>query len=273
MYFSQNIKLLRSRKKRTQDVVAQAMGFSRSTLNSYENALILNPTIESLIAFSDYFKVAIDTLVRVDLGKLSERKLTELELGYDDFVKGTKLRVLATTVDKNNIDNIEMVSTKAKAGYTSGYNDPEYIRTLPTFQLPFLSSERKYRTFQISGDSMLPIPDKAYVTAEYVENWNDIKDGNAYVVLTKDDGIVFKVLYNAVRTRKKLLLKSLNTIYDPYEINITEVKEVWRFINFISNQMPEPATDQNINQQVSKLHQEVKKISEALMGKNKRALN
>ncbi|HQV01067.1 MAG: LexA family transcriptional regulator [Bacteroidia bacterium] len=274
MHFAQNIKLLRARKKRTQDVVAQAMGFSRSTLNSYENALIVNPTIEALIAFSDYFKIAIDTLLRVDMGKLSERKLLELEMGHDDFVKGTKLRVLATTVDSNNIENIEMVSVRAKAGYTAGYNDPEYIRTLPTFQLPFLSAERKYRTFQISGDSMLPIPDKAYVTAEYVENWNDVKDGNAYIVLTKDDGIVFKVLYNQMRSGKKLLLKSLNAVYEPYEININEVKEIWKFINYISSQLPQPeTTTDNLSTSVSNLHKEMKKISDALMRKNKRTLN
>lgn len=273
MYFSSNIKLLRARKKRTQDVVATEMGFGRSTLNSYENALITNPTLEALITFSDYFKVAIDTLIRVDLNKLSERKLQELEYGHDDFIKGTKLRVLTTTVDNKNRENIEMVSVKAKAGYTAGYNDPEFIRTLPTFQLPFLSAERKYRTFQISGDSMLPIPDKAYVTAEYVENWNDIKDANAYIVLTKDDGIVFKVVFNQLRTGKKLLLKSLNAIYEPYEININEVKEIWRFINYISNELPETASsEKELSNSVSSLHKEMKKISEALL-KSGRKLN
>lgn len=266
MFFSSNIKLLRSRKKLTQEVVSNELGFSRSTLNSYENALITNPTVEALIAFSNYFKISIDNLLRLNLGKLSEGKLDELELGHDDFIRGTKLRILATTVDSRNRNNIEMVSVKAKAGYTAGYNDPEFIRTLPTFQLPFLSTERKYRTFQISGDSMLPIPDKAYVTADYVENWNDIKDGSAYIVLTKDDGIVFKVIYNQMRTGKKLLLKSLNPVYEPYELNITEVKEIWKFINYISNKLPEPeVTNDNLSVSVSNLHKEMKKISEALM--------
>lgn len=272
MYFSSNIKLLRARRKRTQDIIAGELGFSRSTLNSYENALITNPTLEALIAFSDYFKTSIDTLVRVDLNKLSESKLVELELGHDDFIRGTKLRVLATTVDRKNRDNIEMVSVKAKAGYTAGYNDPEFIRTLPTFQLPFLSSEKKYRTFQINGDSMLPIPDKSYVTAEYVENWNDVKDGNAYIVLTKDDGIVFKVVFNQMRNGKKLLLKSLNAIYEPFEINITEVKEIWKFINYISNELPEAElTKDDLSASVSSLQKEMKKISEALMRGGRKA--
>ncbi len=209
MHFSSNIRLLRLRKNRTQETVANELGYSRSTLNSYENGSVVNPTLESLVKFSTYFKISIDTLVKVEMSKLSELQLRELELGHDAYVRGSKLRVLATTVDSRNRENIELVPVKAKAGYTAGYHDPEFIRTLPTFQLPFLSIDKKFRTFQISGDSMLPIPDKAYVTGEFIENWMDIKDGNAYIVVTADDGIVFKVLFNHIRNKKKLLLKSL----------------------------------------------------------------
>lgn len=265
MYFSNNIKLLRQRKQRTQDVVAGELGMSCSTFNSYENGLITNPTIDALIGFSSYFKLSIDTLVKVDLSKLSESKMRELEQGHDDFIKGTKLRVLATTVDSKNRDNIELVPVKAKAGYTAGYNDPEYISSLPTFQLPFLSPDRKYRTFQISGDSMLPIPDKSYVTAEFVDNWMNVKDGNAYIVLTQDDGVVFKVLYNQLRSKKKLLLKSLNPAYEPYELNLNEVREIWKFINYISHELPEPEgnKDELLNT-VNQLQKEVTKISNKL---------
>ncbi|MFM7176264.1 MAG: helix-turn-helix transcriptional regulator [Bacteroidota bacterium] len=41
MYFPGNIKLLRKRRNRTQDVVAGELGFSRSTLNSYENGIVV----------------------------------------------------------------------------------------------------------------------------------------------------------------------------------------------------------------------------------------
>lgn len=265
MYFSNNIKLLRQRKQRTQDVVAGELGMSRSTLNSYENGMITNPTVEALISFSAYFKCSIDTLVKVDLSKLSESKLRELELGHDDFIKGTKLRVLATTVDRDNKDNIELVPVKAKAGYTNGYNDPEFISSLPTFQLPFLSPDRKYRSFQISGDSMLPIPDKSYITAEFVDNWLNVKDGNAYIVLTQDEGVVFKVLYNQLRSKKKFLLKSLNTAYEPYELAQSEIKEIWKFINYISHELPQPDgnKDELLNT-VSLLQKEMSKITSRL---------
>ena len=163
MYFSSNIKLLRKHRGRTQDDVAFALGMKRSTLSGYENE-ISEPNIDALVAFSKYFGIAIDTLVKIDLNTMTESQLSQLERGYDVHLKGSNLRVLATTINQDNNENIELVTEKAKAGYTSGFADPEYIKILPTFSMPFLSRERKYRTFQISGDSMLPIPDGSYVT-------------------------------------------------------------------------------------------------------------
>ena len=62
-------------------------------------------------------------------------------------LKGHKYsEFLATFKDANNNENIELVNQKASAGYRAGYADPEYIRVLPTFQMPFLSREKKYRT-------------------------------------------------------------------------------------------------------------------------------
>ena len=203
MYFNTNIKILRQRKNRTQDIVANELGVTRSTLNSYENGSIKNPTLDMLIGFSKYFKLSIDTLVKVDLSKLSDFQLSELEKGNDVYVSGSRLRVLATTVDSQNRENIEVVPIRAKAGYQSGYADPEFIKKLPTFQLPILLNDRKYRMFQLSGDSMLPIPDKAWVIGEYVENWFNIKDGQGYIVLTQDDGIVFKIAYNQLKKKKE----------------------------------------------------------------------
>ena len=237
MHFNTNIKFLRKRKSRTQDDVAFSLNMKRSTLSGYEN-LIAKPSVEILLAFSNYYQISIDTLLKVNLQELPESQVTQLEKGYDVYIKGSKLRVLATTVDSENEENIELVSEKAKAGYTAGFSDPEYIRILPTFKLPFLSSERKYRTFQISGDSMLPIPDKSYVTTEYVDNWQYIKNGKPYIVLTMDDGIVFKIAENKIEKDRKLTLHSLNTIYEPFDISIKDVKEVWKFVNYISSEMP-----------------------------------
>ena len=176
MYFASNIKFLRKRKCRTQDDVAAALNLKRSTLSGYENG-IAQPGIEILISFSGYYNMSIDTMLKVDLTRLSESQLGELERGYDAYIKGSNLRVLATTVDSGNRENIELVAEKAKAGYRTGYADPEYIGELPVFNLPFLSEKRKYRTFQLRGDSMLPIPEGSWVTGEFLQDWMQVVSG------------------------------------------------------------------------------------------------
>jgi transcriptional regulator with XRE-family HTH domain len=266
MYFNTNIKILRNRRKRTQDVVAGELNMSRSTLNSYENGSIRNPTLDALMLFSKYFRLSIDTMVKVDLSKLSEFQLSELEKGNDVYVTGSRLRVLATTVDSQNRENIEVVPLKAKAGYKNGFADPDFIKKLPTFQLPLLLSDRKYRMFQITGDSMLPIPDKSWVIGEYLENWYDMKDGSAYIILTQEEGLVFKVVENNLRKKKNVILKSLNTTYQPYELHIGEIREVWKFCNYLSSELPDNSfTRDDLLGKIMNLEKEVRGIRESIV--------
>jgi transcriptional regulator with XRE-family HTH domain len=265
MYFNTNIKLLRKRNGRTQDEMAHSLNMKRSTLSGYENG-VAQPGMEALILFSNYFNIAVDTLIKVDLAQLKESQLSQVERGEDVYLKGTNLRVLATTVDQEDNENIEMVSQKAKAGYKSGYADPEYISELPRFQLPFLSKQRKYRTFQLNGDSMLPIPDGSWVTGEYVQDWNTIISGQAYIILTLEDGLMFKIAENLLETEHKLKLYSLNPIYEPYDVHINEIREVWKFINYISSEIPDPvvpkdslfSTIANLKNDVERLKSRVK---------------
>ena len=260
MYFSPNIKLLRKRRGRTQDDVSAALELKRSTLSGYENG-IAQPDIANLMAFSQYYRISIDTLVKQDLSQLPESQLSQLEKGFDIFITGSDLRVLATTVDHDNNENVELVSEKAKAGYRTGYADPEFISVLPTFYLPFLHKERKYRAFQVSGDSMLPIPDGAWVVGEYVQNWRLLRNKHAYIVLTIDDGIVFKVVESLIGDSGKLVLHSLNPMYDPYEVQVKDVREIWKFVHYISGEIPDPSPkDDNVFKALQKLQKEMRVI-------------
>ncbi len=244
MYFHSNIKLLRKRRNKTQDDLAAILGMKRSTLSGYENQ-VAEPGIEVLLAFSKYYDLAVDTLIKVDLQQLSESQMRQLENGNDVFLKGGNLRILTSTVDSSNDENIELVNEKASAGYTNGFSDPEYISELPVFKLPFLSISKKYRTFQLKGDSMLPIPDKAYVTGEFLTDWNEIITGEACIVLTLDDGIVFKIVENKIREEGILTLYSLNPMYEPFDVKISDIREIWKFVHYISEELPEPVLPEN----------------------------
>jgi transcriptional regulator with XRE-family HTH domain len=241
-FFASNLKFLRKHKEISHDELAVLLNIKSSILSSFEHKRE-QPDVNTLIIVSNYFKVSIDTLLKIDLSELSEFQLSEIERGNDVYIRGTHLRILTITADKNNNDNIELVNEKAKAGYTTGYADPEYISDLPRYQLPFLSSNRKFRTFQVSGDSMLPIPDGSWVTGEFVHDWHHIISGKPYIVVTLNDGVVFKIADNLIQDAGKLRLYSLNQIFEPFDVPITEVREVWRFVHFISAEIPEFTTD------------------------------
>jgi transcriptional regulator with XRE-family HTH domain len=256
-YFGANLKYLRTESQLSQEALAKVLGITRAKLNSYENAIVVNPPIEFIVKVSTYFKVQIDVLIKNQLLAFPNHR----ELLEEEYIAGAKLRVLVSTIDSDNRDNIELVHLKAKAGYLAGYNDPEFITSLPSFQLPFLSKERKYRAFQIDGDSMLPIQHGSYVIGEYVQNWHEIKSGEAYVLVTKEQGAVFKVVQNQLQHKRQLVLHSLNSLYKPYEIAIQDVLEVWKFINYFSDEMPEPIpTNQDILNRLSHLETQMKVV-------------
>jgi transcriptional regulator with XRE-family HTH domain len=241
IFWSTNLRHLRHRKNWSQDELAERLGITRSKLNAHENGKTVNPTAEDLIAFSDFFKMSIDSLLKVDMRKLSELKLRELESGNDHFATGSKIRVLATTVDKDNRENIEYVPIKAKAGYVAGHADPEFIASLPRFSMPQLPQNRTYRMFPTTGRSMLPIPEGSLIITEYVQDWLSIKDDTLCILVLKSAGadFVFKQIENRIKKGRTLLLKSLNhEEFAPYEVPVGDVLEIWKFVSYVSTEVP-----------------------------------
>ena len=64
-----------------------------------------------------------------------------------------------------------------------------------------------FRAFEIKGDSMLPLQSGTIIVGQYIDNWRDVKEGKTYVVITKDEGIVYKRLLKG-STAQSILLKS-----------------------------------------------------------------
>ncbi len=214
------------RRKKSQTDLADELGLTRTTLSGYEKNV--QPPFKVLIRISEYFNISLDALIKYKLEVLSEFQLSQIEKGFDVDVTGNKLRLLTISVDNKGEENIEMVPVKAQAGYTNSYGDLEFIASLPKFKLPFLPKNKTYRTFQIKGDSMLPIKEGSWVTCSFVKNWTEIKDGKACIVVTKDEGIVFKLVYKRLKDGN-LLLVSSNNHYSPYELPVLQIIEIWQF--------------------------------------------
>jgi len=230
-----NIKYLRKVRNLTQNQLADKIGVNRAMIGSYEEGRAV-PKLPALQILSHYFNVSIDSLVNIDLSTESNSAGDTQNIDS----AGKNLRILTTLVDRNDKELITLVPVKASAGYTKGYSDPDYVETLPKFNLPFteLSRERTYRAFQISGNSMEPIPSGAYIICEYLQNWSDVKSGKTYIVVTKDDGVVYKRLYN--NDNDTLLLKSDNPEYNPYTTPLNSISEIWKALGYISFSLPEP---------------------------------
>ncbi|MDN3690482.1 XRE family transcriptional regulator [Cyclobacterium jeungdonense] len=257
-FFPGNLKFLRERRSLTQQGLAEALGLSRSKVNALESGQTKAPSPEDFLGVSGFFGISIDSLIRVDLSKLGELKLRDLEAGNDVYIRGGNLRVLAISVDKGNNENVEYVPIKAKAGYMSGYNDPEFIASLPKFSLPNLPKQGTYRIFPTVGDSMLPIPDGSDIVTQYVEDWTSLKPNTpCIVILSGQQDFVFKLV--TVQAEGQVLLRSLNPVFEPYRIAAGDVLEIWKFQAYTSKEIPEPETDlQQLVRAVREMQQEIK---------------
>jgi hypothetical protein len=80
-----------------------------------------------------------------------------------------------------------------------------------------------------------------------------------------EDGVVFKIVDNLIQDEGKLRLYSLNPLYKPYDVAVADIKEVWRFIHFISSEIPEADNSGNhLTQKVFELSREIETIKEQL---------
>jgi len=215
-----NIRFLREQADWTQQELAEKIGTSKAMIGAYEESRSI-PVLAAALKIADVFNIDLDTLTRKDLRKNLSKKS-----GKDSFKIGRD--VLAITVDATAKENIEMVSQKASAGYLSGFSDPEFIKDLPKLALPFLGKNKTYRAFEITGDSMLPVQPKSIIVAEYVDNLSDIKNGECCVIITRDEGISYKRVYNFLANSSMLLLVSDNIRYQPYTVHYHDIVEVWR---------------------------------------------
>jgi transcriptional regulator with XRE-family HTH domain len=262
-YFSGNLKFLRERRGLTQHNLADSLGLTRSKVNALESGQTKSPSPEDFLGISGFFGISIDSLIRVDLSKLGELKLRELEAGNDVYIRGGNLRVLAISVDKTNTENVEYVPVKAKSGYMSGYNDPEFIASLPKFSLPNLPKQGTYRIFPTIGDSMLPIPGGSDITTQYVEDWTRLKPNTpCIVVLDGQQDFVFKLV--TVHPEGVLTLTSLNPLFEPFAVTAGQVLEIWKFHAYTSHEIPEPETD------IQQLIRAVKEVQKELFSKKRK---
>jgi transcriptional regulator with XRE-family HTH domain len=227
-FAGKNLKYLRKLRGLTQEEFAMKLNIKRSLLGAYEEERA-EPRIDVLEVVSDSFKISLDELLRKDL--------SEVKGSY--LVKRRQQKMMS----ENNL--IQFVPVKAAAGYLAGYADQEFIDELNTFTLPMLGAGQ-YRAFEIVGDSMLPTPSGSIIVGEKVENNADhLKNNQAYIVVSRNEGIVYKRIVKNNKAKNKLTMVSDNPSYQPYQINAEDIIELWQAQMVISRVSAQPAWDMN----------------------------
>ena len=178
------------------------------------------------------------------------------EEGYKDF------KVLTIVTDPQNDEKIIHVPIPAHAGYASELGDPKFIQDLPVYSLPdYKYKVGTHRSFDVAGDSMEPtLFEGDKVICSYLEPtlWeNSIKNNYVYVVVTQGDVLV-KRLHNKVKESKSITLISDNNYYEPYDLPLNKVKEIWYVRAKISPFLPSPQNIKNM------LHDEIRELQTTL---------
>jgi transcriptional regulator with XRE-family HTH domain len=207
----QNLKYLRKLRGWTQQEFSTKLGIKRSLIGAYEEERA-DPRLDVLEIIADMFKLSLDELLLKDLSNSSGSYLA-------------KRRQQKMMSAERNL--IHFVPVKAAAGYLASYADTEFIDELNTFTLPMLSGGN-YRAFEIIGDSMLPTPSGSIIVGEKIEGPNDIKNNQAYIVVSRNEGIVYKRVEKNNRSKNKLTLVSDNPQFQPYQVNAEDVVELWQ---------------------------------------------
>lgn len=162
--------------------------------------------------------------------------VTPRDLGYvsdEDEINPMPPRIVY--VEKETRKNkIALVPVDAQAGYLTHYNEEQFIRSLPMYDIPGITNGY-FRMFTVAGDSMEPIlKSKDIVVCEYVEHYGDIRNNDIYVIVTHD-GILVKRLINNIENAGAIIAISENPSYSPIAIAAGDILEIWRYERHITN--------------------------------------
>ncbi len=178
-------------------------------------------------------------------------------------------RTLTIVTNTQEDEKIIHVPVPAQAGYASELSNPSFIQELPTFSLPdFKYKIGTHRSFDVAGDSMEPTlfeGDKVVCHFVDPELWESaVKDNYVYVLVTRSD-VQVKRVFNHIREEKRLDAHSDNPFYEPTQIAIADLKEIWYVRAKISPFLPSPMNIQNyVREEVQVLKENIREQSKLI---------
>ncbi|HXD94785.1 MAG TPA: S24 family peptidase [Bacteroidia bacterium] len=188
---TKNIEEIRKKKSLSRETVANELSITLSTYAKIERGET-GLTVDRLYQLATVFKMPPADI-----------------LNYHQYNKG----------------NVTYIPVNVQEDFLAG-NLQNDIREYKTYSIPIVHTRKGYM-INVTGDSMFPvIVHGDHVIVEPIENINHVKYGYIYVLITKDDGLTIKRIHSH-QNKKKLILKSDNTIYEPFDIDKKNIISVW----------------------------------------------
>ena len=171
-------------------------------------------------------------------------------------------RVLTTITSPDEEELIVHVPLPAQAVYAAELGDPSFVQDLPTFSLPdYKYRVGTHRSFDVPGDSMEPtLFEGDKIVCSFLEPtlWETgLKDNYAYVIVTRSDVVVKRVL-NHLKDSKEIELISDNAFYESYRVPMNDLREIWYVRARITPFLPTPKNIQRY------LHDEVSDLKSTI---------
>ncbi len=270
---SNNIRYLRRLKGFTQEQFAIKIGIKRSLLGAYEEARA-NPNLENLQTMALIFGTSVDEIITTDITKnIADERIFSNDL-FTNNNSDNKKQLISNNQSLNEMNNMveniaknEIIYTQnnifsiVKRANTSEYLNKRlhnsFIQSLETMSLPDLEKNKTYRGFEIGEDFSFM---NALLIGEQLHHLHEMMDGKNYLIVSKNNGIIYRRIYNQTNTRGTILLSSDNLGIATVELQVKEILEIWDIIAFMSFQMPTPqASLSSIKQLVNELQHELSK--------------
>jgi len=253
-FLAKNLRILRKRNPTTQEDMATALDLKKSTYASYENEEGNTPPAKTLYTIARKFDVSMESLFEVDYTALRDQQTLRIS---------DKEIYFPVSVDLSGTELIDVVPAthQAQAGYLNDFSDPSYIQSLPKISWDLGTYEGgTKRIFQITGDSMLPIPSRSFVLG-VKKTYEELLPDHTYIVVTKND-ILFK------RVRKDgttIYLNSDNSLYSPQKIEADEILQYWKALKVIMDVPTKPSVSvYDINETLQDTNQKVSEVLDVL---------
>lgn len=263
---AQNIRFLRKRKPITQAGLALQLGKSQTAVGNWESDYS-EPSIEDLEKITRFFGVSYDDLLGKDLSKgnliensdgvekgnlkgnlmgnlkpenrtisgLVPREISQQKTGTE----GGKSLPYVVYVDGTGEEVAVLVQVKDRTAYKMGYNDWEFLDTLPIYRLADYPGG-SIRLFEIEGQEMAPNfkpGDNAIARWAQV---SAIQEGKVHVLVTRSQGLTIRRIF-LQPNGAKFICKSDNENKEQYPdltVSKEDILEVWAVVATISKHLP-----------------------------------